>query len=65
MQKIIETLFIERNKLGLSVYELADYIGVSYNSIKAWESGKTSPKSCDLEKWLEFFGYNLTDVINN
>ena len=63
MQEIANHLFIQRNKLGLSVYELADYIGVSYNSIKAWESGKTSPKSCDLEKWLEFFGYNLKDVI--
>ena len=63
MQEIANHLFIERNKLGLSVYELADYCRVSYNSIKAWESGKTSPQADKLEKWLQFFGYNLKDVI--
>jgi len=63
MQQIAEKLFLERNKLGLSVYEVADYCGVSYNSLKNWESGKCSPQADKLEKWLEFFGYDLKTVI--
>ena len=63
MHKIAERLFLERNKMNLSVYELADYCGVSYNSIKGWESGKTAPQADKLEKWLEFFGYTLSDCI--
>lgn len=63
MHEIANTLFIQRNKIGLSVYELADYCGVSYNSIKAWESDKTAPQADKLEKWLQFFGYDLKDCI--
>lgn len=65
MQEIANHLYFKRFEMGLTIYQLSDALGFSYNSIKAWESGKTSPQADKLEKWLEFFGYNLSDCLNS
>ena len=48
-----------RSKLGLSMKELADKVGVSESTISFWESGTTSPRVAKAERLAEIFGISV------
>ena len=52
-----------RNKHNLSQEQLADKIGVSRQSIGAWESGKTLPEIDKLADIAKVFGVNAGDLL--
>lgn len=60
MHQTIENILNElrRNRLdkGLSLTALADELGVSYNSLQAWESGRYKPKLNEFCLWCDYFG---------
>lgn len=46
----------ERQRLELTAKDYADLVGVSMITIYSWESGRTSPRSDQVEKWLAVKG---------
>lgn len=62
--KIGDRVKLRRLELGLSQEDLAEEIGISYQSIGQWESGKTAPRQNKLpvlaltlkttQEWLQF-----------
>lgn len=57
-----------RVNVKASAREMADYIGVTEDTIYNWESGKYSPKAVQMPKIVNFFsskGFNIKiDDIN-
>ena len=51
-----ENIKIMRKAKGLTQAELGAKIGVSKNSIIAWENGKSEPKGASLNKLADLFG---------
>lgn len=58
--KLSEKIRRARNAVGLNQEELAEKLGVSYMTIRRWETGKSSPKYEDLEKISEIFDIPLS-----
>jgi DNA-binding transcriptional regulator YiaG len=48
----------ERERLGLSVVEYAELVGVSHLTVYSWEAGRSKPRKAQLEKWLQAKGMN-------
>lgn len=50
-----KTLKVARQDVGMTQQDLAEYLGVSVRSIKSWESGKTVPNECYMDKitWIK------------
>ena len=55
----IELLFKARIEADYSKQYTSDMLGVSLNTLKAWEQGKSEPRLSDLKRWAAFFGYKL------
>jgi|APMI01.1.fsa_nt_gi transcriptional regulator with XRE-family HTH domain len=55
--EIKQQIRLRREKLGLSVKELADMVGVSATAVRNWESGRNDPNKTQgdlLEKAMSF-----------
>ena len=55
--EIKQQIRLRREKLGLSVLELADKVGVSASAVRYWESGRNQPNKTQgdlLEKAMSF-----------
>lgn len=57
------TLKAARVNMGLTQSELADKLGVSRESVNAWETGKTEVKPCILYAICYLSGIHAEDVI--
>jgi transcriptional regulator with XRE-family HTH domain len=51
-----------RKALGLSIHELADQSGLSYNAIQFIESGKSNPRTDTLEAIFGVLNITATDA---
>lgn len=54
-----ERLYELRSNLGLSLYDVADIIGVSETSIWQWESNITFPRAKNIDKLCRYFGVTV------
>jgi transcriptional regulator with XRE-family HTH domain len=54
----------KRKELGLSREELAEKIGVSFNSIRFYEEGNRRPAIHTLEKLAKALGVKMDDLFN-
>jgi transcriptional regulator with XRE-family HTH domain len=54
----------KRKELGLSREELAEKIGVSFNSIRFYEEGNRRPTIQTLEKLAKVLGVKIDDLFN-
>lgn len=63
MHPLINYLFKCRIEQGLSKTYCAELLGVSINTLKAWENGVSSPKLNDLDRWCRLFGLKLNNII--
>lgn len=69
--KIGEKIKIQRNKLGLTLEQVGDYVGVSKSTVRKWETGYIANMKRDkislLAKVLqmspsEFISFDTTDI---
>lgn len=51
-----------RAEAGLSVRELADYLGVSYASVHGWEHGNFSPTAPTLQALSRAFRIHAEEI---
>jgi len=53
-----------REKAGLSVEEIADWVGVKAITVYGWESGSRSPHISDLPALADTFGFKrIRDIL--
>lgn len=46
----------ERTRLGMTIDDVASYVGVHKNAISRWENGQAEPFSSNLIKLCELYG---------
>lgn len=49
----------ERIKQGITLYELADQVHLSFEAVKGWESGRRLPTVTNLIRWCNSLGLTL------
>lgn len=54
----------KRRELGLTQSELAEKTGISYASIKAYESDARKPKPSTMKKLADYFGIPVSELVN-
>ena len=62
--KIMNRIKEHRERLGLSMAELAEKIGVDASTVCLWEQGKPIPKYASIKRMAKLFGCSLGDVID-
>lgn len=66
-----ERVRLERKNKGLSQLELANYFGVSQQTVNKWENGKSTPELKVIKNLAQFFDVSIdylvgmTDVRNH
>lgn len=58
-----ENLKEQRQKKNLTQEKLADYLGVSFQTISKWERGETYPDICTLPEIAGFFKISVDDLL--
>ena len=53
----------ERARLGLSLEEAANNIGVNRNSLFRWENGEVEPTAENLAKLAQFYGCSVEYLV--
>lgn len=53
LESVAERLYVTRRRAGLDAAQMADFLGVTPNTISSWESGKTSPKARYAVEWAD------------
>ena len=53
----------ERARLGLSLEEAANSIGVNRNSLFRWENGEVEPTAENLAKLAQFYGCSVEYLV--
>ena len=53
-----------RRRRGLSQEQLADFLGVTRQSVSKWESGSVMPELGKLIAMADFFGVTLDEVVS-
>lgn len=61
-EKIGTNLRILRMKRNLTQQEVAECLGLYYQTICYWENNKNAPKSDNLEKLANFYGVNVEEI---
>lgn len=54
-----------RLKKGLSLEQVGEAIGVSWQTIQQWENGKTAPKRTRLDKVAGYYGVSAAQLLND
>lgn len=62
--KIMNRIKEHRERLGLSMAELAEKIGVDASTVCLWEQGKRISKYASIKRMAKLFGCSLGDVID-
>ena len=62
--KIMNRIKEHRERLGLSMAELAEKIGVDASTVCLWEQGKRIPEYTSIKRMAKLFGCSLGDVID-
>ena len=62
--KVVNRIKEHRERLGLSMAELAEKIGVDASTVCLWEQGKRIPKYASIKRMAKLFGCSLGDVID-
>ena len=52
-----------REEHGMSQEELAKYLGVTYQAVSTWETGKRLPRMGSIEKMSSLFGVTKSYII--
>lgn len=60
MESCIKNL---RENAGLSKEDLAEMLGVHFNTIDNWEDGTTEPRASQIKRLAEIFGSTVEEVI--
>ncbi len=58
-RRIVAGLLIRRLALGLRQVDIAATIGVSVQTVQAWEAAKKTPSLAHLETWCAALNANL------
>lgn len=53
----------KRKEIGLTQPELAKKVGLSYMTIRRWETGKSSPNIEDIEKLSKVFNISVSELL--
>jgi transcriptional regulator with XRE-family HTH domain len=62
--KAVKLMLAElRKEKGITQSELADYLGVSFQSISKWETGKSMPDITLLPKLAEYFQISVDEIL--
>jgi transcriptional regulator with XRE-family HTH domain len=62
MMNIGQFLTIKREAMKWSRQQIADSIGVTYQKVHSWETGKQSPKAEDLKQICKHYGFSLSEL---
>ena len=62
--KVMNRIKEHRERLGLSMAELAEKIGVDASTVCLWEQEKRIPKYASIKRMAKLFGCSLGDVID-
>ena len=62
--KVMNRIKEHRERLGLSMAELAEKIGVDASTGGMWEQGQRIPKYASIKRMAKLFGCSLGDVID-
>ncbi len=60
---IAERIRQSRKGKGLTQQNLADKLGLSYMTVRRWETGKTSPRMDEIEKLSKILGVDRNYII--
>jgi transcriptional regulator with XRE-family HTH domain len=56
---------IERNRIGINQSKLARIMGVTKQTVCAWELGKSSPRIYHLRKLADYFGVTIDYLLSH
>ena len=59
----MQGLKVKRQERGMTLFQLANAIGVKQAAISLWEIGKRFPRKDTLDKLCKFFDCNVDDLL--
>ena len=56
-------LTVKRKEAGMTICELAEKVGLNYNTISQYENGSHRPRTDNIQKIAEVLGCELKDIV--
>ena len=56
-----KTIKAERNRLGLTLQEVAEKVGAPYSAVYRWEKGQNKPSARNLKRLQDLFAGKLSE----
>ena len=56
-------LTLKRKEAGMTICELAEKVGLNYNTISQYENGSHKPRTDNIKKIADALGCELKDII--
>ena len=56
-------LTVKRKEAGMTICELAEKVGLNYNTISQYENGSHRPRTDNIQKIAEPLGCELKDIV--